>query len=485
MVRFTTTKLVNGAAKAVAQPVGDERKVVTTPDLDPIQRRLPPGTHFDNAAISPDQSRVVTGHSDPQRPGVFNMTSLQLWDASTWRRLGQLLQSKAGFSYAVFSPDSRRLAAASMDGTVYLVDARTGEPAGRPLQHEGAVYGAAFSPDGELLVTCGEDKTARMWRTATGEPIGERLGHQDAVTLAAFSPDGQTIATASLDGAVRLWDDRGNPLGVLECKEGHAWGMRLDPKTSLLVVEYWGLIRIWDVASQQQVGPAIDGSLTASPLPSDDRPAGDLVKLGQLYSGQRLDAKGVTVALRKDERQALWRDLRTRYPGEFAVSAEAALAWRIGQLEAASRAERPAGVASGRRWLAADLAALGWQPVENGNEQLAVDDYLQRLAALAQHGRPADAVVAADALAARWPKDADTLYGCACVYALAAGACAGDAPTADRHAGRAVALLQQAVAADFKDAEMLHKDPDLDAVRRRDDFQKLLKELDAKRPLPG
>jgi serine/threonine protein kinase/WD40 repeat protein len=478
MVRITTTRKVNGEEKVVTSPVGDERKVVTTPDLDPIRRRLPPGTDFDNAAISPDQGRVITGHRDPQRHSVFNMTSLQLWDVSTGRRLGQPLQSSAGFSYAVFSPDNRWLAATSMDGTVSLVDARTGEPAGRPLQHEGAVYGAAFSPDDTSVVTCGEDKTARLWRTATGEPVGEPLGHQDPVTLAAFSPDGQTITTASLDGAVRLWDAHGNPLGVLQCKEGHAWGMRFDPKTSLLVVDYWGPVRVWDVASQQQVGPAVEGSFAALLLPSDDRPVGDLVKLGQLYAGQHLDVKGGTVALRKDERQALWRELRARYPGEFAVSAEAALAWRVGQLGSASKAERPAAIAFGRRWLAAELADSGWQPGERGNEELAVDDYLQRLSALAQHGRPAEAVAAADALAVRWAKDADTLYGCACVHALAAGAVKDDAALAERHAARAVALLSQAVAAGFKDGEQLRKDPDLDALRQRKDFLQLQRDLD-------
>ena len=49
-------------------------------------------------------------------------------------------------------------------------------------------------------------------------------------------------------------------------------------------------------------------------------------------------------------------------------------------------------------------------------------------------------------------------------------------------AKRAVALLQQAVANGFKDAEHLKKDDDLKALRGRDDFKKLVAALEAAKP---
>ena len=55
-----------------------------------------------------------------------------------------------------------------------------------------------------------------------------------------------------------------------------------------------------------------------------------------------------------------------------------------------------------------------------------------------------------------------------------------DAPFAERYARRAIALLRQAVAAGYQDAAHMKKDPDLDSLRGRDDFEKLLKEMDAK-----
>jgi hypothetical protein len=43
----------------------------------------------------------------------------------------------------------------------------------------------------------------------------------------------------------------------------------------------------------------------------------------------------------------------------------------------------------------------------------------------------------------------------------------------------AVALLQQAVAKGYNDAEHMKKDDDLKSLRERDDFKKLLAELEA------
>jgi hypothetical protein len=50
---------------------------------------------------------------------------------------------------------------------------------------------------------------------------------------------------------------------------------------------------------------------------------------------------------------------------------------------------------------------------------------------------------------------------------------------------RAVAALRQALANGYKDIAHLKKDKDLDPLRRRDDFQKLLREVEPARPKEG
>src|SRR5262245_7804842 len=65
------------------------------------------------------------------------------------------------------------------------------------------------------------------------------------------------------------------------------------------------------------------------------------------------------------------------------------------------------------------------------------------------------------------------LYDAACVHGMLAGK-EKDSGRAETHAARAVALLRQAIAAGYKAAAHMKKDPDLDPRRPRADFKPLL-----------
>lgn len=76
----------------------------------------------------------------------------------------------------------------------------------------------------------------------------------------------------------------------------------------------------------------------------------------------------------------------------------------------------------------------------------------------------------------------EQLYDAACAYALCAGAArnpVANAPGLEKLAEEAMALMKQAVAKGYKDAAHMKQDKDLDALRERDDFKKLLAELEA------
>jgi tetratricopeptide (TPR) repeat protein len=86
-------------------------------------------------------------------------------------------------------------------------------------------------------------------------------------------------------------------------------------------------------------------------------------------------------------------------------------------------------------------------------------------------------------------RDADSCYNAALFRAVAAGLFrtapgAEAARTADDQAVRAIAWLQKAIAAGFADLDRLNKEKDLDPLRAREDFKKLLGELQAKRKEP-
>jgi hypothetical protein len=79
--------------------------------------------------------------------------------------------------------------------------------------------------------------------------------------------------------------------------------------------------------------------------------------------------------------------------------------------------------------------------------------------------------------------DAESLYTAARMRAITAAVIRATdkslegARQADAEADRAVDWLHKAIAAGWKDAAHLRKDADLDALRDRDDFKKLLTEL--------
>jgi hypothetical protein len=53
---------------------------------------------------------------------------------------------------------------------------------------------------------------------------------------------------------------------------------------------------------------------------------------------------------------------------------------------------------------------------------------------------------------------------------------------AQSYGDRAMAMLRQAVKNGYKDVTHMKKDTDLDSLRQREDFQQLLRELEAKQP---
>jgi WD40 repeat protein len=160
-------------------------------------------------AFSPDGRRIASGSSDG---------SLQIWDVTGGVLLGKSLKehSEAILSIA-FSPNGERIVSGSQDKKLRLWDAVTGMPLGKPLSgHNEAIYGVAFSPDSMRIVSASGDKTLRLWDVSTGVPLGMPLeGHGGAVLSVAYSPDGSQIVSGSVDYTLRRWDAANHsPLGM-------------------------------------------------------------------------------------------------------------------------------------------------------------------------------------------------------------------------------------------------------------------------------
>jgi tetratricopeptide (TPR) repeat protein len=100
---------------------------------------------------------------------------------------------------------------------------------------------------------------------------------------------------------------------------------------------------------------------------------------------------------------------------------------------------------------------------------------------LARSGDHGSTVTTTDAVLA-WPKPtAGILYDAACAYALASAVVKNDDALRARYADRAVATLKKSITAGWKNAGHLRRDTDLDFVRGRTDFKKLVAELEKKK----
>ncbi|KAH8202104.1 hypothetical protein TruAng_003682 [Truncatella angustata] len=154
-------------------------------------------THWvTSVAFSPDGKRVASASHDG--------TAI-LWSGESGERQATLRGHTGRVTSVAFSPDGKHVASASHDGTVILWSAEPGERQAMLRGHTGGVTSVAFSPDGKRVVSASHDNTIILWSAEPGERQATLRGHTDGVTSVAFSPDGKRMASASHDGTVILW----------------------------------------------------------------------------------------------------------------------------------------------------------------------------------------------------------------------------------------------------------------------------------------
>lgn len=228
-----------------------------------------------SASFSPDGKRIVAASFD-------NM--VRIWNADgTGEPL--VLRGHDETVHAVsWSPDGKRIASGAGDKTIRVWNA---DGSGSPTilrGHESHVSSVAFSPDGKRIVSGSWDTTIRVTNADdSGTPIVLR-GHDKYVYSVVFSPDGRHIASGSLDNTIRVWnaDGSGRPL-VMGGHDGGIHRVAYSPDGRRLVsASEDKTVRVWNADGSGQplvfeghtsdVGSAVfspDGTRIASA--SDDR----------------------------------------------------------------------------------------------------------------------------------------------------------------------------------------------------------------------
>lgn len=156
-------------------------------------------------AWSPDGKKLAFGSYSYQ---TYDHT-VQIWDICTGQSLFSYRVS--GYVSAIaWSPDGKKLSFSdsgyyeqAANSSVQICDVGTGECLITYRGHSDAVTGLVWSPNEKKLASCSYDGTVQVWHEMTGELIFTYKGHTGGVNAAAWSPDGTRIASVSYE--IHIW----------------------------------------------------------------------------------------------------------------------------------------------------------------------------------------------------------------------------------------------------------------------------------------
>jgi small GTP-binding protein len=197
-------------------------------------------------AWSPDGRRIAS----PSYDGT-----IRIWDGEK----GKLLKTLKGHEDIVccvsWSPDGSMLASGSHDRTARLWDIETGNVLRKLKGDKERIWSVSWSPDGGRIASGADDKMVRLWDAETGKLLRSLKGHEQDVNSISWSPDGRLVASGADNNTVLLWDgESGEMLRILKGHSNSVWSVAWSPDGRMLASGGRdGTVRIWVAKTGRQL----------------------------------------------------------------------------------------------------------------------------------------------------------------------------------------------------------------------------------------
>ncbi len=487
----TTLRLWDLASGRVLGTLAGHSKGVTCVAIAPDGRTALSGSVDTTLKLwdlaSGKELRTFTGHADSLSAVAIASDGRTVLSGSCDRTLklrhlasGKELRTLTGHSGMVRSvaiaPDGRTALSGSDDKTLKLWDVATGKELRTFTGHSNTVRSVAIAPDGRTALSGSLDKTLKLWDLASGKVLRSFTGHSDSVTSVAIAPDGRIALSASDDKTLRLWDlASGKELRVFTGHSDIVTSVAIAPDgRSVLSGSHYGTLVLWDFArgvAHRGFEPRVAAAQVRLKQAAGDPAA--LATLGEWYAFRGMDDWAIHILGRARERGAA-----------IAPLTFARCYWNLNRN---SEARREFQIALEQSVDLGEAAYLGWciQALDaeaerkRQQEAFAAAAEVERRSihpySLVEIGKVAEAVAEVAELTKTPIWTAVHWYNFACVYSLASTKIADKKK---EYADRAMEMLQKAVKAGWNDAKHTANDKDLDPLRDREDFKKLLADLE-------